>query len=76
MIYSFELTPQEYAKIMATREYLVAEGNLDYENGFDRRTTESFCYAVIYGAKFGGWAGKCDQAQVQINVARRLARPN
>jgi hypothetical protein len=73
-IYSFELSRDEHDQIMATKAYLVVEGGFDYENGFDTRTKQPFCNAIIYGPKFGSWQGACDQAQTQIRMAHRLAK--
>jgi len=56
------LTQEEYKRIIKTDEYIIAEGILEYQDGFDRRTKQPFCYAYIWGRrpKFGRWQGACD----------------
>jgi len=69
-IYSFELSQAEYRRLMTAMDCAYIEGSIDYENGFGTRTKQPFCYAQIWGEKFGSWAGACDQVQTQINLAR------
>ena len=74
-IYPFELSQSEFQQVMDTESYLIAEGLLDYENGFDSRIKQPFCYAYVWGNQtFGKWAGDCARAQAQIRLARRLAK--
>jgi hypothetical protein len=73
-IYSFELSQEEYKRLMATANYIFIEGSIDYENGFDARTKLPFCYAQIWGRKFGTWVGSCDQVPAQIHMAHRMAK--
>lgn len=74
-IYPFELSQPEFQQVMDTESYLIAEGLLDYENGFDSRIKQPFCYAYIWGNQtFGKWTGDCARAQAQIRLARKLAK--
>ncbi|PYT78857.1 MAG: hypothetical protein DMG40_18540 [Acidobacteria bacterium] len=74
-IYPFELTQSEFTQVMNTESYIITEGILDYENGFDSRIKLPFCYAYIWGGQvFGRWTGDCGQAQSQIHLAKKLAK--
>lgn len=75
-IYPFELNQSEFAQVMNTESYIIAEGLLEYENGFDSRIKQPFCYAYIWGSQtFGRWTGECGRAQLQIQLAKKLAKP-
>lgn len=75
-IYPFELSQAEFQQVMDTESYIIAEGLLDYENGFDTRVKQPFCYAYVWGSPtFGKWTGDCARAQSQIRLAKRLAKP-
>ena len=74
-IYPFELTQSEFTQVMNTESYIIAEGLLDYENGFDSRIKQPFCYAYVWGGQvFGRWTGDCGRAQSQIHLAKKLAK--
>jgi len=74
-IYPFELSPSEFLQVMNTESYIIAEGLLDYENGFDTRIKQPFCYAYIWGGQtFGRWTGDCGRAQLQVRLAKKLAK--
>lgn len=75
LIYAFELSQSDFAQVMNTESYIIAEGLLEYENGFDSRIKQPFCYAYIWGGRtFGRWTGDCSQAQLQIQLAKKLAK--
>ena len=75
-IYPFALSQSEFLQLMDTESYIIAEGLLDYENGFDNRIKQPFCYAYIWGSPtFGRWTGDCGRAQSQIHLAKKLAQP-
>jgi hypothetical protein len=74
-VYPFELSQSEFLQVMDTESYIIAEGLLDYENGFDSRIKQPFCYAYIWGRQtFGRWTGDCGRAQSQIRLAKKLAK--
>jgi hypothetical protein len=74
-IYPFELSQSEFAQVMNTESYIIAEGLLEYENGFDSRIKQPFCNAYIWGGQtFGRWTGDCGRAQLQIQLAKKLAK--
>jgi hypothetical protein len=74
-IYPFELTQSEFTQVMNTESYIIAEGLLEYENGFDSRIRQPFCYAYVWGGQvFGRWTGDCGRAQSQIHLAKKLAK--
>src|SRR5439155_27335246 len=50
-IYPFELTQSEFTQVMNTESYIIAEGLVDYENGFDSRIKQPFCYAYVWGGQ-------------------------
>ena len=75
-VYPFELSQSEFLQVMDTESYIIAEGLLDYENGFDSRIRQPFCYAYTRGSQtFGRWTGDCGRAQSQIHLAKKLAKP-
>jgi hypothetical protein len=67
--YSFQVTKSEYERLMKTSDYIVAEGTIDYDNGFGLRTNQRFCYASVWGTRIGSWAGECDEVGLQIKTA-------
>lgn len=74
-IYPFELSQSEFLQVMDTDSYIIAEGLLDYENGFDSRIRQPFCYAYVWGSQtFGRWTGDCGRARSQIHLAKKLAK--
>ena len=74
-IYPFALSQSEFLQVMDTESYIIAEGLLDYENGFASRIKQPFCYAYIWGSQtFGRWTGDCGRAQSQIHLAKKLAK--
>ena len=71
-VYPFELSQEQYKRILKTDDYIIAEGVVDYENGFNTRIKQPFCYAYIWGSpNFGRWQGPCDQAKTKIREAKR-----
>ena len=74
-VYPFELTQSEFTQVMNTDSYIIAEGLLDYENGFDSRIKQPFCSAYVWGGQvFGRWTGDCSRAESQIHLAKKLAK--
>ena len=71
-IYPFELSQEQYKRILKTDDYIIAEGAVDYENGFNTRIKQPFCHAYIWGSpNFGRWQGPCDQMKTKIREAKR-----
>jgi hypothetical protein len=74
LIFLFQLSPEEHKRLMESDAYMMAEGNLAYENGFGTTMTEPFCYAYVWGSnKFGRWTGSCEDVQSQLNSAKKMA---
>jgi hypothetical protein len=74
LIYPFQLSPEEHKRVMESDSYLIAEGRFAYENGFQTRVEEPFCYAFVWGSsKFGRWTGACEDVQSQLSSAKKMA---
>jgi hypothetical protein len=73
LIYHFGLTKQEYAQVLNTKAYIIAEGRFGYENGFESRVEQPFCFAYLWGGTTnkGRSVVPCDQAQTEILLIQR-----
>ena len=70
--YPFELSQEEYKRILNSDNYITAEGVVDYENGFGVKIKRPFCYTYIWGSSnVGRWQGPCNQVKTEILEAKQ-----
>ncbi len=73
--YNFELSPSEITQAMNTDTYISVSGTLDYDNGFETRISQPFCFTYIWGTQWGKSQVTCNQIDATMREVKNYKTP-